>query len=154
LIKYKIKIMKESPFVIERVYDAPVEKVWKAISDKDQMKKWYFDVPDFKPEVGNEFTFWGGTEKCRYLHLCKVMEVIPLKKLKYSWRYDGYEGNSFVTFELTSEEKGRTRLKLTHEGLETFPSNVTDFAHENFAEGWNAIIGKLLPEFLQKETVA
>ena len=56
----------------------------------------------------------------QWLHLCKVIEVIPMKKLTYSWSYDGYEGNSFVTFELFSEEN-KTRLKLTHEGLETFP---------------------------------
>lgn len=42
--------MKNEPFVIERTFYSPVEKVWKAITDKDQMKEWYFDVPQFNPK--------------------------------------------------------------------------------------------------------
>ena len=49
--------MKQDPFVIERTCNAPVEKVWKALTDKDQMKKWYFDLPAFKAEKGFEFEF-------------------------------------------------------------------------------------------------
>jgi hypothetical protein len=58
--------MKEEPFVIERTFNTPVEKVWNAIT------------------------------------------------------YDGYSGISFITFELFPIE-GKTRLKLTHAGLENFP---------------------------------
>ena len=32
--------IKNTPFTIERTYNAPVENVWKAITDKDEMKKW------------------------------------------------------------------------------------------------------------------
>src|SRR4051794_1834313 len=100
LINTKSNCMPASePFVIERTYNAPVEKVWQAITDKDQMKQWYFDMAAFEPIVGFEFSFTGGTEEQSYLHLCKITEVIPYKKLAYSWRYDGYEGNSLVTFE-------------------------------------------------------
>ena len=79
----------------------------------------------------------------------KKPEVITGRKLKYSWRYDGYEGNSFVTFELFAEGNS-TRLKLTHEGLETFPINNPDFRKENFVEGWTQLIGLSLKEFLEK----
>lgn len=145
--------MKNEPIVIERTYDAPIEKVWKAITDKGDMKKWYFDLAEFKPEVGFEFQFEGGPDEGpKYLHLCKITEVIPNKKLTYSWRYDGYEGNSYVTFELF-EEGGKTRIKLTHSGLETFPANVPDFAKENFAKGWTDIIGRSLKEFVEKAEV-
>ena len=140
------------PFSIERVLNAPSEKVWKAITDKAQMKQWYFDLAEFKPEVGFEFTFYGqGHKGEQYLHLCKITEVIPGKKLTYSWRYDKYEGNSFVSFELF-EEGNKTRLKLTHEGLETFPANNPDFAKESFTQGWTELIGKLLPGFLEKNS--
>src|SRR5690349_2774333 len=114
--------MKNEPFVIERTFNAPVEKVWKAITDKDQMKKWYFDLAEFRPETGFEFSFEGGSEEKSYLHLCRVTEAVTNKKLAYSWRYDGYPGSSVVTFELFPEGD-KTRLKLTHEGLETFPLN-------------------------------
>ena len=44
--------MNKSPFVIERVYNAPIQLVWEAITNRDQMKQWYFDLKEFKPEVG------------------------------------------------------------------------------------------------------
>jgi uncharacterized protein YndB with AHSA1/START domain len=140
--------MTNEPFIIERTFNAPIEKVWSAITDKEEMKQWYFDLADFKPEVGFEFQFEGGPDDRKYLHLCKVTEATKNKKLTYSWRYDGYEGNSFVTFELFPEGE-KTKLKLTHSGLETFPANP-DFAKENFAQGWTDIIGRSLPAYLEK----
>jgi uncharacterized protein YndB with AHSA1/START domain len=139
--------MNNEPFVIERTYNAPIEKVWKAITDKDQMKQWYFDIASFKPEPGFEFQFTATNENRSFLHLCKVTEVIPGKKLTYSWRYDGVEGISYVTFELFPEGSS-TKLKLTHAGLETFPDNP-DFAKKNFEQGWNQIIGKSLKNFVE-----
>lgn len=137
------------PIVLERTFQAPIAVVWKAITDRDQMKEWYFDLKEFKPEVGFEFQFFGGTEEKQYLHLCQVTEVDAERKITYSWRYDGYEGISFVTFELFKEGNGQmTRLKLTHRGLESFPANP-DFAKKNFEEGWTHIINKSLQQFLE-----
>ena len=140
--------MNAQPIIMERTYGAPVEKVWQAITDKEQMKQWYFDMPAFEPEVGNEFTFTGENEGRIFKHLCKVTEVIPNKKLSYTWRYDGAEGESHLTFELF-EEGEETRVKLTHEGLETFPQ-TKDFKRENFVEGWTHILGTSLKAFLNK----
>jgi uncharacterized protein YndB with AHSA1/START domain len=141
--------MNKEPFVIERTYDAPVDKVWQAITDKDKMKQWYFDFAEFKPEVGFEWQFYGGTEEKQYLHLCKITEVIPGKKLSHTWKYEGYPGDSLLTFELFAEGD-KTRLKLTHEGLHTFPADDPNFARESFSAGWNYIIGKSLEEYLAK----
>jgi uncharacterized protein YndB with AHSA1/START domain len=141
--------MNDNPFLIERIYNSPIEKVWQAITDKEQMKQWYFNLSEFKPKVGFEFRFSGEGEKGeKYMHLCKITEVITGTKLGYSWRYDGYEGISFVTFELFKEGE-KTRLKLTHAGLETFPASNSDFAKESFTAGWTEIIGKLLKEFVE-----
>ncbi len=142
--------MKNEPIVIERVFNAPVERVWKAITNADDMKQWYFDIPGFKPEVDFEFTFNGENEGRVFVHLCKVTEVVPNHKLTHTWRYEGYEGNSFVTFELIAGGE-QTRLKLTHEGLETFPP-VSDFARSNFEAGWTYIIGTSIKNFLESET--
>ena len=140
--------MNIEPFVIERTFNAPAAKVWKAITDRDEMSKWYFDLAAFKPVVGFEFSFEGGPDGRTYLHLCKITEVIEGRKLTYSWRYDGYEGNSFVTFELL-EEDDKTRVKLTHAGLETFPASNADLAKENFVQGWTHIIGTSLKGYLE-----
>ena len=141
--------MNTQPFTIERTFNAPIEKVWQAITDKDQMKKWYFDLAEFKPVVGFEFQFIGkGLKGEEYLHLCKVTDVVPGKKIAYSWTYEKYEGYSVVSFELFPEGD-KTRLKLTHEGLETFPANNPDFAKENFVAGWTELIGTLLKNFVE-----
>lgn len=141
--------MKNDPIVIEKSYEASIANVWTALTDMQEMKQWYFNLAEFKPEVGFEFSFSGGKDNRQYLHLCKVTEAIEGKKLTYSWRYDGYEGNSFVTFELF-EEGNKTRLKLTHAGLETFPASNSDFAKENFVAGWTDIIGKSLDAYLHQ----
>ena len=140
--------MKNEPVVVERAYHASAEKVWQAITEKEKMKQWYFDIQDFKPEVGCEFQFIGGTDKKKYLHLCKITEVIVGDKIAYSWRYDGYEGVPYVTFEL-AREGALTKVKLTHDGLETFPGNNPDFAKESFTAGWTYIIGTALKEFVE-----
>lgn len=141
--------MNTQPFIIERTYNAPVDKVWKALTDKDEMKKWYFDLAEFKPEVGFEFRFYGqGHKGEQYLHLCKITEVITGKKLAYTWRYKDHPGDSVVSFELFAEGN-KTTVKLTHEGLETFAQNNADFARKSFAEGWTYIVGKSLKEFVE-----
>lgn len=141
--------MTAQPVTIERTYHARAEKVWQALTDKDQMKQWYFELAEFKPEKGFEFSFTGeGVKGEKYLHLCRVTEVVPLKKLQYSWTYEGYPGYSVVTFELF-EEGDNTRLRLTHEGLESFPADNGDFAKENFIEGWTYITGTSLKNYLE-----
>lgn len=143
--------MHTTPFIIEKTYNAPVKTVWEALTDKSKMKQWYFDLNEFKPEVGFEFTFEGKGSQCeKYIHLCKVIDVIENKKLAYSWKYEGYPGYSVVTFELFEEGKDKTRLKLTHDGLETFPA-FKDFGRESFASGWTELIGKSLANFVATE---
>jgi len=147
---YLQKQMKTEPFVIERTFNSPADRVWKALIDRDEMENWYFKLSEFKPEVGFEFRFSGGPDKeHQYLHICRITDIIPEKKLAYSWRYDGYTGKSLVTFEL-SAEGDKTRLKLTHSGLETFPPDVPDFARKNFEAGWTQIIGTSLKDYLEK----
>jgi uncharacterized protein YndB with AHSA1/START domain len=135
--------------VVERTFSAPPERIWKALTDVEEMRRWYFDLKEFKPEVGFEFEFIVEHEGMTYHHLCKITEVIPQKKLAYTWRYKGHEGDSLVTFELFADGD-KTRLKLTHEGLETFPKTPS-FARKNFMEGWTQIIGSSLKEFVESD---
>ena len=137
------------PLIVEHSFTAPAEKVWKAITDRDQMAQWYFDLKEFRPELGFEFRFTGGpSPEKQYLHVCKITEVEVGKKLTYSWRYDGYEGESFVTFLLT-EQGDKTLLTLTHRGLESFPASVPDFARGNFGECWKHLVNISLKHFLE-----
>ncbi|QEL04424.1 SRPBCC domain-containing protein [Olivibacter sp. LS-1] len=137
--------------VIERIYEATIEKVWEALTNKDQMKQWYFDVSDFKAEVGFEFQFSAENEGKIYLHKCKVVEAKPITKIAYTWSYEGYEGQSLVTFELFSEDENKTRLKLTHSGTDSFLSHP-DFEKADFNEGWESILGQSLRNFVETDS--
>jgi uncharacterized protein YndB with AHSA1/START domain len=142
--------MTTKPFIIERIFDAHAEMLWRAITEKDLMKQWYFDLPEFKAEVGFTFQFTGGpSPEKQYIHLCEITEVIPEKKLTYTWSYKGYKGKSFVTFELFAQGE-KTKLKLTHKDIHTFPASDSDFAYHNFEEGWNHIVNVSLKDFLEK----
>jgi uncharacterized protein YndB with AHSA1/START domain len=142
--------MTENVVIVERTFNATKKLVWRALTEKELMKLWYFNLEEFNPAVGFKFEFIGGPEDgVQYKHLCEITEVIFEKKLSYSWKYEGYEGISYVTFELF-EENENTRLKLTHTGIDTFPGSITDFAIHNFKEGWNHIINISLKDFLEK----
>lgn len=140
--------MKTEPLVLERTLNAPVSHVWDALTNNAKMKKWYFDIADFKPEIGFEFRFYGSKDDTRYLHLCKITELTPEKKLTYTWKYENFPGESSVSFELF-EEAGKTRLKLTHTGLESFVTDNPDFAPSSFNAGWTHIIGTSLKNFVE-----
>jgi uncharacterized protein YndB with AHSA1/START domain len=135
--------------MIERTFDAPIAKVWKALTEVDQMRQWYFDLKEFNPEVGFEFEFVVEHEGNRYHHLCRVTEVIPQKKIAYTWRYKGEPGDSLVSIELSSEAD-KTRLKLTHTGIETFPK-TPEYGRKNFEAGWTAIMGNELKQFVERK---
>ena len=141
--------MKTNELIVERTFDAPINKVWSALTDNEELKKWYFKLEDFKPKVGFKFDFIGGPEDgIQYLHLCEIMEVVEGKKLTYSWRYDNYEGNSLLTWELF--DKGdQTLLRLTHSGLETFEGIGPDFSRSNFSGGWNYFVHTSLKNHLE-----
>ncbi|WP_313029045.1 SRPBCC domain-containing protein [Soonwooa sp.] len=42
----------------EIIINAPIDKVWKALTNKDDMKHWYFDIPDFNLEKAAVFNFF------------------------------------------------------------------------------------------------
>jgi len=138
--------------ILERTLNAPVAKVWKALTDVDQMRQWYFDLKEFKPQVGFEFEFVVEHEGNTYHHLCRVTEVIPQQKIAYTWRYKREPGNSLVTFELFAEGD-KTRLKLRHSGIETFPKTPA-YARKNFETGWTAILDSELKQFVEQKQKA
>ena len=140
--------------IIKETIDAPVELIWKALTDKVEMKKWFFDLDEFKPEVGFKFRFEGeGGDGITYLHLCEVTKVVEYEKLEYSWTYESLEGYSVVSITLIRLEEGaKTLLTLIHTGLDTFPKNNPNFAGENFYAGWTEIITKLLVKYLSENS--
>lgn len=141
--------MSTDPIVLSFTYDFPSVKIWKALTDVEDMRKWYFPLADFKPEVGFEFKFTAGDENVQFRHECQVTEVVVGKKIAYTWRYPDYPGNSEVSFEIF-EEGEKNRVVITHAGIETFPQDDPSFARESFNGGWTYFLENL-GKFLKEE---
>lgn len=134
--------------IIENRFEVQADQIWKAITNKNEMKKWYFDLENFIPEIGFEFQFLGETKTRKYLHICKIIEVVPKQKICYSWRYDEIPGETTVCFEIEQISKENTNLILTQKGFDSFPSDMEDLSIENFTKGWNFILGTSLRNYL------
>lgn len=140
--------MSAQPVIIKEIFEAPIDKLWFALTNKEAFDKWYFDIDKFEAIVGFEFEFYGGS----YLHHCKIVEVETNQKIAYTWSYPVYEGDSLVTFELTEIEDvlgNQTQLILTHEGIETFPPDDSNFSRASFEAGWNEIIRISLKNYIE-----
>jgi uncharacterized protein YndB with AHSA1/START domain len=136
--------------IVERLFHAPADKVWRAITEPEQMRKWFFPtIGEFKAEVGFETEADSGCDGKVHRHLWKVTEVVPGRKVAYSWGYPDVPGSSVVAWELFPEG-GKTRLRLTHTGLDTFePEKNPRYARGNFLGGWTHFAGRL-KEFVEK----
>ncbi len=136
------------PVIVEQSFHVSVGQLWKAISELEQMKLWFFeDIESFLPEVGFETQFNVHSGERDFMHLWKLTEVVPLQKLVYSWRYEGYEGESFVCFETFISEKGSC-LRLTHTVTENFPQSIPEFTRESCQCGWEYFINNRLKNFM------
>lgn len=137
------------PLVMERTYNAPQEKVWQALTNVESLRKWFFDVTGFEPKLGFKFEFTGDCgDNTFYTHLCEVTELVEGKKLTYTWTYKDYEGLSYVSWQLFPEGD-KTRVVLTHKGLETFPDHK-NFTRDSFTGGWTYFMDEALKEFVEK----
>lgn len=93
--------MSDSPddATLDLVYDldAPPQKVWRALSIPAFRERWLPDVTQPEPDTGS---------------------VIPGQELRYCLREDGspFE-TSAVTFRISLNEAGGTRLRIIHERL-------------------------------------
>ena len=100
----------------------PVETVWEYLTNSELMAQWLMKN-DFKPIVGHEFQFRTGPNAALNfdgIFHCKVLEIVPLEMLSYSWNCGpgGGEINleSVVIWTLRSTEKG-TDVTLVHRGF-------------------------------------
>ena len=142
--------MHENVVVKQRV-NAPVERVWNALTDKAQMKEWYFDIPDFELGVHNEFNFFEPGGENKFHHRGEILEMIPNQKFKHSWFYPEFsKEKTIVKWELKEDREG-TIITLTHKGLENLGHLGKDFQKDSFEQGWNDIIGRSLKSYVEKQ---
>lgn len=135
--------------VVEYEFAHSPAKVWRALTEPDLLAGWLMPN-DIAPVVGHRFNFrtqpvgdWNGVVDC------EVLEVVPEKKLVYTWnggsaKNDGYgqKLETTVTWTLQPQASGATKLKLVHHGF-----HPDDFAYKAMGQGWNRMgagIGRVL----------
>jgi uncharacterized protein YndB with AHSA1/START domain len=145
--------------VIERVFDAAVERVWRAWTEPEMIKKWWGPKDFTAPVIKNDFRVGGkalyamhgppGTEWDKDMwSVGTYKEIVPMKKIIVTDNFADEKGNvvpgsyygmpegppaeSLIT--ATFEEiDGKTKLTLNHEGLDD----------DSGAEGgWNESLDK------------
>jgi uncharacterized protein YndB with AHSA1/START domain len=131
---------------LEREYPHPVERVWEAIATSRGIAAWLMPN-DFEPRVGHRFELrakkipgWRGWVEC------EVLELVPRRRLVYSWKGDEKQRPTRVCWSLEPTTAG-TRLVLDHDGFEGFGGR---FAKLMMQSGWKGkLLGRTLPEALE-----
>jgi len=140
----------DSPITVEYQFNNSLLEVWRAITNLEEMKQWFFeDIPSFKAEAGFETSFIVHSEARTFTHLWKITSVTELKQITYSWRYKEYPGDSFLTFKLVQENEG-VMLQVRVDIIADFPDNIPEFDLESCRQGWHYFIGNRLKGYLRK----
>ena len=139
----------DPPIAIEETFETPIENVWKAITESNQMQQWFFQqIDSFKAEVGFSSSFLVEANGRKFTHLWDVVSVKTSDQIKYRWRYKEYQGDSYVTFKLQAKDLSKTKLTLIAEVEKDFPSDVPEFKRESCISGWNYFIKESLKNYL------
>ena len=130
--------------MLNRVIDAPVEAVYAAWTDPTMLRRWLAPgtatVVRAVAEVAVGGTFlveMRTADGKRWLTRGVYREVVPLRRLVHTWRWEGSDIETLVTVEFEPESAGKTRLTLTHSRF------AQDDAREEHERGWIGCLAKL-----------
>ena len=143
LIEVSAPIEKIAPDAIrlERLLDAPVETVWRYLTEAELRSKWFMGGTDATP--GGEFELLNDHDNLSDDDVPYPESYAPYKGKAWNERVLRFEPprllettfqsgkNGVVRFELVPEGE-RTRLVLTHSGIES------STGAQAFGSGWNS----------------
>lgn len=127
------------PVVKETIIDAPISKVWDALTKKEQIAKWLMPSDDFELKVGTTFNMLGKSKDIEYPHVCTITEIVPEKKLSYTWAVKDKLSDTLVTYEL-EDQNGKTKLTLTHSGWDKAKLTTEGTHRDDYNNGWEQVI--------------
>jgi uncharacterized protein YndB with AHSA1/START domain len=124
---------KPPPIRQSYVLVAPPSRVFEALTDPKQLRRWFVEKASVTPRKGGNVRLsWGK----RYTLRGKVLEIDPPRKLRLAWidHFDG--GKTFETearFEIARHGRG-SLLSVTHRGFKSGKKWVA--LHGAIASGW------------------
>jgi uncharacterized protein YndB with AHSA1/START domain len=138
-----------SDLVIDRdvMIDAPVEMVWRTITDPEQISRWFADRVDLVVEPGAHGYMGFGDQGGPVV----VETVDRPTRFSFRWNFpldeEPMEGNSIlVEFTLTSLGDDRTQLRVTESGheLREWPQAEKQRYADEHQEGWGKFLDRLV----------
>ncbi|MBY0123684.1 SRPBCC domain-containing protein [Bacillus sp. S/N-304-OC-R1] len=127
------------------VFDAPIEKVWKAVSSSEGIASWFMPN-DFQAEVGYEFHIQSPFGPSP----CKVLKIEEPHHLSFSWDTDGW----FVSFDL-KDLGNRTEFTMVHGGWKQ-ADHIVPKAGRSASEvrdtmngGWEGLVNQRLRKVVE-----
>ena len=125
---------------IKQVYhiNAPVQKVWQALTDPKVIDSWGGGPAKMTTKVGTSFSLWGGD-----IH-GKNFEVVENKKLVQEWFSGDWKKPSKVSFMLKEEAPKATMVELLQ-------VDVPDNEEADIAVGWDIYYLGEIKKFLEKK---
>lgn len=133
-------------------FEQSPEQVWQCLTNVELLNQWFMQS-DFKAEVGHHFRFvskpkpavgWDG------IVYSEVLEVIPNKKLVYTWKGGPKPGvinlDTVLIWTLRPQQNG-TLLTLEHKGFKGMKNFLSSFIME---KGWQINIERKFMKVLVK----
>jgi len=125
---------------------APVDVVWRTITEPDQISQWFADKVELVVEPGAHGYLGFGDQGGPVV----VETVDPPTRFSFRWNHPRGEepvtGNSMlVEFTLTPEDAERTRLRVTETGheLRAWPDEEKQRYADEHQEGWGDFLDRL-----------
>jgi len=122
---------------ITRVLAVPPERVWVAFTDPASLTAWFWPQR-LSPQVAAEVRV-GGAYRIEGTGMAVsgvYLEVEPLRRLVFTWRWDHDATESIVTLELEGSD-GKTVLSLRHDRL------ASPEERDAHMQGWNDCLDRL-----------
>jgi uncharacterized protein YndB with AHSA1/START domain len=131
---------------------APPERVFKALTDPNELKRWFTNpscpVKSWEMDARAGGRYGYATEKGTVVvnnvseFEChgEILEYVPPRMLAYTWIANWHGDTTrrtVVTWELTPKAGG-THVKVTHSGLAQEP-----VARKDYSGGWTGVVEKL-----------
>lgn len=141
------------PDLVERdvLIEAPVEVVWRIVTEPEQMNAWFSDTARLDLRAGGDGVLSFGDEGGDPMDVnIRVEAVEPPHRFAFRWIHpEGAEprpGNSaLVEFTLTAEGR-HTRLRVVESGLAAmgWPQEQTAAYLDDHAKGWEHHFSRML----------
>ena len=141
--------------------EAPVELVWRMVTEPDQVVRWFADEIDLRATAGYEGSMTFRPESGGTVEVPITVESVEAPRhFTYRWNHPAgttaSPGNStLVEFTLTPEDGG-TRLRVVesgHDGL-GWPRDQQDAFVDEHIEGWAWHLGRLEQLFARRSADA